>query len=75
MTFNQTPTPSLVSRLRIQKVLFLSRQSRSQSGSAQHAHRIATGILKEYSETRRLRWLTLIGRLKPGVTNGKRTPN
>jgi predicted permease len=30
--------------------------------------RIATGILKEYSETRRLRWLTLIGRLKPGVT-------
>ena len=30
--------------------------------------RLATGILKEYSETRRLRWLTLIGRLKTGVT-------
>jgi predicted permease len=30
--------------------------------------RIATGILKEYSETRRLRWLTLIGRLKPDVS-------
>ena len=30
--------------------------------------RLATGILKEYSETRRLRWLTLIGRLKDGVT-------
>ena len=30
--------------------------------------RLATGILKEYSETRRLRWLTLIGRLKPGVS-------
>jgi predicted permease len=30
--------------------------------------RLATGILKEYSETRRLRWLTLVGRLKPGIS-------
>jgi len=30
--------------------------------------RLATGILKEYAETRRLRWLTMIGRLKDGVT-------
>jgi predicted permease len=30
--------------------------------------RLATGILKEYSETRRLRWLALFGRLKPGNT-------
>jgi predicted permease len=30
--------------------------------------RLATGILKEYAETRRLRWLTMIGRLKEGVT-------
>ena len=30
--------------------------------------RLATGIIKEYAETRRLRWLTVIGRLKPGVT-------
>ena len=29
--------------------------------------RLATGILKEFSESRRLRWLTLVGRLKPGV--------
>lgn len=30
--------------------------------------RLTTGILKEYSETRRLRWLTMIGRLKDGAT-------
>src|SRR5215813_10887989 len=33
--------------------------------------RLATGILKEYAETRRLRWLTLIGRLKDGVTEAQ----
>jgi putative ABC transport system permease protein len=30
--------------------------------------RLATGILKEYSESRRMRWLAQVGRLKPGVT-------
>ena len=33
--------------------------------------RLATGILKEYAETRRLRWLTMVGRLKEGVTEAQ----
>jgi len=61
------------------KGTFSLAKSRSHLGSAQHAHAASPpAILKEYSETRRLRWLTLIGRLKARrhrTASARRTEN